>query len=195
MVVFSHRAAEISFWATVGVWGVGERVLTFPQDLRARAWRSRQDTGSYYWILTGIIAGFAAGLALAAGHVLSLPGPLAWLVVGLIVAWTGMLLRWWAVLTLGQCFTTRVMVVQEQRVISSGPYRMVRHPSYLGVLILFLGLGVALGSLASAVVMVVLPAIGLVRRIRVEEAVLCAGLGDSYLEYCNGRARLVPGVW
>jgi protein-S-isoprenylcysteine O-methyltransferase Ste14 len=73
-----------------------------------------------------------------------------------------MLLRWWAVLTLGHCFTTKVMVVQEQRVISSGPYRMVRHPSYLGVLILFLGLGAALGSLASAVVMVVLPAIGLV---------------------------------
>lgn len=72
---------------------------------------------------------------------------------------------------------------------------LVRHPSYLGVLILLFGLGLALGDLASALAMVVLPTMGLLWRIRVEEAALRAGLGDRYIEYCKGRARLIPGLW
>ena len=193
-LVLSQPAAEIPFGVTAAVWVIGERILSF-RDLRSGAWKSKQDAGSVIAVAAGIVAGFGAGLALASGHGLSLPDPVVWLVVGLIIAWAGMLLRLWAVLTLGRFFTTTVMVRPEQTVVTSGPYRFVRHPSYLGLLILLFGLGLALGDLASAVVMVVLPTIGLVWRIKVEEAALRAGLGDSYVEYCNGRARLVPGVW
>ena len=79
--------------------------------------------------------------------------------------------------------------------VTGGPYRFVRHPSYLGVLILLLGLGLALGDGASAAAMIALPTLGLMWRIRVEEAALRAGLGVSYVEYCQGRARLIPGIW
>ena len=99
--------------------------------------------------------------------------------LGLVIAWAGMLLRLWAVRTLGGSFTTTVVVRPEQAIIATGPYRYVRHPSYLGLLILFLGLGLTLGDLASAVAIVVLPAIALVWRIRVEEAALRAGLGST----------------
>jgi protein-S-isoprenylcysteine O-methyltransferase Ste14 len=63
------------------------------------------------------------------------------------------------------------------------------------VLILLGGFGLALGDLASATVMVVLPALGLMWRIRVEEAALRTGLRDSYVEYYRGRSRLVPWIW
>ena len=105
-----------------------------------------------------------------------------------------MLLRGWAVLTLGRSFTTVVVVRPEQEIIAAGPYRYLRHPSYLGPLILLFGLGLTLGGLASAMALVVLPAIVLVWRIGVEEAVLRAELGSSYAEYCKGRARLIPGI-
>lgn len=187
-------ATEIPFWVTVGVWGIGERILTF-RDFRSGAWKGKQDGGSYIWVVAGVFGGFAAGIALAAVHAFTLPVPVVWLVFGLVVAWAGMLLRLWAVLSLGRFFTTRVQVLAEQRVVTGGPYRLVRHPAYLGLLILFFGLGLALGDLASAVVMIVLPAIGLVKRIVVEEAALRAGLGDRYIEYCDGRARLIPGIW
>lgn len=120
---------------------------------------------------------------------------MVWVVLGLVVACAGMLLRLWAVLTLGRSFTTRVQVRSEQQVVTKGPYRVVRHPSYLGLLVLFLGLGFSLGDLASAAALVLLPTIGLVRRIAVEGAALRTGLGERYVEYSKGRSRLIPGVW
>ena len=193
-LVFSQPAAEILFGVTVGTWVIGERILTF-LDLRSGAWRTRQDRGSYLWVTAGVTGGFGLAIALAYRHALSLPGPVVWLALGLVVAWAGMLFRLWAVLALGGSFTTKVLVRSEQRVVATGPYRLVRHPSYLGLLILLLGLGLVLGDLAGAVALVVLPAIGLVKRITVEEAALCAGLGDRYIEYCSGRARLIPAIW
>jgi protein-S-isoprenylcysteine O-methyltransferase Ste14 len=196
-MAFTLNAQPITatpFWLTLVVWAIGERILMV-RDLRWGVWRGRQDRGSFYWVVFGIFSGFIVAIALSSNHALNLPHPAAWLVPGLIVAWAGLLLRVWAVLTLGRSFTTRVVVRSEQRVVASGPYRLVRHPSYLGLLIMFLGLGLALGDLAAAVALVVLPAIGLIRRILVEEAALRDGLGDSYIAYCSGRARLIPGVW
>ena len=193
-LVLSEPPAEIAFGATVAVWAVAERVLTF-QDLRSGAWRSRQDRGSFLWVVTGILAGFGLAVVLADNNALRLPFPVVWVVVGLVLTWAGLVLRFWAVLTLGRYFTTRVLVQSEQRVVTTGPYRLVRHPSYLGLLMLLLGLGLALGDLAGTVAIVVLPTIGLVRRIVVEEEALRSGLGDGYVEYSRGRSRLIPGVW
>ena len=193
-LVLSQPGAEIAFGVTAAVWVIGERILSF-RDLRSGAWKSRQDVGSYFAVTAGIVGGFAAGLVLAIQQTLVLPDPVLWVVAGLTVAWAGMLLRLWSVLTLGRLFTTTVVVRPEQAVVTSGPYRIVRHPSYLGVLILLAGFGLSLGDLASVAVMVVLPALGLIWRIRVEEAALRDGLGDSYVEYCRGRSRLVPWIW
>ena len=218
-LVLSQPAAEIPFGVTVAVWVIGERILSF-RDLRSGAWKSRQDAGSFLSVTAGVFVGFLASLALASGHALSLPAPVLWVAVGLIIAWAGMLLRLWAVLTLGRLFTTTVVVRAEQTVVTGGPYRFVRHPSYLGVLILLCGLGLALGDLAGAVATVVLPTMGLLCghfdrdhldasvvatvvlptmgllwRIKVEEAALRSELGDRYIEYCKGHARLIPGIW
>lgn len=182
------------YWVTLLVWVIGERVLTF-RDLRSGAWRGGQDRGSFFWLLVTIVAGFGLAFLFAFRHALPLPDPVIWLIAGIAVAWAGMLLRLWAVVTLGRSFTTLVQVRSEQRVVTGGPYRIVRHPSYLGLLVLFLGFGVALGDVASAAALVVLPAIGLVRRIAVEEAALRTGLGDRYAVYSSGRPRLIPGVW
>jgi len=193
-LVVLHPSAKLAWGVTVAIWVVGERILTF-RDLRSGAWRSRQDRGSYFWVVAGVVCGFGVALLLAFREVLILPASMVWLVLGLVVAWAGLLLRLWAVLALGRSFTTTVLVQSEQRVVATGPYRIVRHPSYLGLLILFLGLGVALGDVASTAALVVLPGIGLVRRIAVEEAALQAGLGDEYVAYMRGRARLIPGIW
>jgi protein-S-isoprenylcysteine O-methyltransferase Ste14 len=71
----------------------------------------------------------------------------------------------------------------------------VRHPAYTGLILVFVGFGLALGNWASLLVAAVVPTIGLVYRIRFEERALLDGLGEPYRRFAEGRRRLVPGIW
>jgi protein-S-isoprenylcysteine O-methyltransferase Ste14 len=109
--------------------------------------------------------------------------------------WLGVGLRQWAVWTLGRFFTVEVRVAPDQTVVDDGPYRWVRHPSYTGLLLSLVGLGLALGNWLSVLALAIVPSVGLVIRIRVEERELLVALGDPYREYAARHRRLVPGVW
>jgi protein-S-isoprenylcysteine O-methyltransferase Ste14 len=71
----------------------------------------------------------------------------------------------------------------------------VRHPAYTGLILTFVGIGLALGNWASLLAFVVLPTAGLVVRIRFEERALLAGLGEPYRRFSATRAHVFPGVW
>ena len=109
--------------------------------------------------------------------------------------WAGLAVRVWAIATLGAAFRTTVEVEPGQAVVSSGPYRWVRHPSYTGLLAVVAGFAIATGSWPGLAVAVVLALPALVRRIGIEEAELTRVLGDDYRRYRAGTARLVPRVW
>jgi protein-S-isoprenylcysteine O-methyltransferase Ste14 len=114
---------------------------------------------------------------------------------GLIVMWTGLAIRIWAIVVLGRSFRTTVEVDTDQKVIERGPYRWVRHPSYTGILLVMVGLGLGYGNWPALAILLVLPACVLINRIVVEEAVLTEVLGRAYLDYAAGTKRLVPGLW
>jgi protein-S-isoprenylcysteine O-methyltransferase Ste14 len=116
-------------------------------------------------------------------------------VVGLVLMATGIFVRQWAILTLGRYFTPEVRVRPGQTVVERGPYRWVRHPSYTGLLIFFVGLGPALSDWLSVIVLAVLPAAGLLVRIRSEERALVGALGEDYRRYAANHRRLFPGIW
>ena len=82
-----------------------------------------------------------------------------------------------------------------QPVVSRGPYRRVRHPSYTGLLLILAGFGLACGDWRSVAICLVLPLPALLWRIRVEEAELVRVLGEPYRAYAARTDRLVPGVW
>ena len=114
---------------------------------------------------------------------------------GLLVMWAGLAVRIWAILVLGNSFRTTVEVDTGQHVVDSGPYRWVRHPSYTGIVLLMIGLGLVYGNWPALAILLVLPAGVLIRRIFVEEAVLTEVIGRSYADYAPHTKRLVPGLW
>ena len=109
--------------------------------------------------------------------------------------WSGIGIRQWAIAVLGRFFTVDVRVQPGQTVVDWGPYRWVRHPSYSGMIITFVGMGLALGNWVSLAVLVVVPTAGLIVRIRVEERTLLGSLGEPYRRFAAARPRLFPFLW
>lgn len=116
------------------------------------------------------------------------------LVAGIAVTGTGVFLRRWAIRVLGRYFVCRVLVQPGQAVVSSGPYRWIRHPSYTGLWLEMVGVGLSTGNAVSMATCVLMPLIGITARIKHEERELIAAL-PGYGEYIQGRPRLVPRIW
>lgn len=115
--------------------------------------------------------------------------------IGLGVLCIGFLLRIWAVRTLGASFRTTIETHDGQHVITNGPYKLIRHPSYSGLLLICLGYGIAVQNWISLIIAVLLPAIALLYRIRIEEPELEAALGQEYQDYKKTTKRLIPWIW
>jgi protein-S-isoprenylcysteine O-methyltransferase Ste14 len=113
----------------------------------------------------------------------------------MVLMCAGIAIRQWAVALLGDLFTVDVRVHAGQTVVERGPYRWVRHPSYTGLILTFVGIGLALGNWAALIVLAVLPIAGLVVRIRFEERALLDGLGEPYRRFAASRPHLFPGLW
>ena len=176
------------------LWGIGELVLALTR--RASAGQSR-DQGSLR--LLSIVLWTSMAMAVYAGftHWASFPStivaPLAWL--GLIVLLAGLVLRAWSIRVLSRQFTVDVAIRDDHQLIRSGPYALLRHPSYTGALMCFYGVGLMLGSWASLVLLVIPPTLAFLHRIRVEESVLSLAFPKDYPEYARTTRRLVPYVW
>jgi protein-S-isoprenylcysteine O-methyltransferase Ste14 len=114
---------------------------------------------------------------------------------GMMILLGGLVLRGWSIKTLGDYFTGVVMVSPDQQVITGGPYRVLRHPSYTGFLLACAGVGLASANWVALGAWVLLPLAAVLWRIHAEENALLATLGDRYRAYAGQHKRLVPLVW
>jgi protein-S-isoprenylcysteine O-methyltransferase Ste14 len=180
----------------VWAWILLEVILSI-RDVVRRKGSTANDRGTRIAITFGLVVAYAAAVVVA----LLLRQQAEWmlgswhLIAGEVIAWAGLAIRIWSIIVLGRSFRLTVEVDLDQAIVDRGPYRWVRHPSYTGLLILAIGFGIALGNWASLAILVVLPPIVILRRIRVEEAQLIAVMGQPYLDYAKRTKRLVPGIW
>ena len=164
----------------------------------------RRDRGSLWVITAAAGAGYWCAFMFAAfahahpawraahpGYFLGAWAP--WAGAALTVGGTG--LRLWAVRVLGRFFTRDVRVSADQIVVQSGPYRLIRHPSYTGGLTAALGVGLALGAWPCALSIMAGMLSSFYYRMRVEEAALLDALGAPYAAYRARTKRLIPFVW
>lgn len=182
-------------YAALGVWLIPEWIGGYFQHSEAGA--TRRDRGSHLVLVVSLLAGVAAAFACVSAVPQAGFGPsrdaLFWVGIALMLAGVGF--RWYAIRVLGRFFSRDVATRAGQVVVETGPYRLIRHPSYSGGLLTVLGLGLALGNWLSLLVLLAGSVVGYGYRVRVEERALCEALGASYRDYMKRTRRFVPYLW
>ena len=177
--------------ALFGVTFVAEKIF-----LRGRRVKTNLDRGSLaafdvsgvLSIPPGIVLGFTDyGRLWAFGQYAAAAG------LGIMLAGTA--LRWAAIRALWSYFTVNVSIQAGQRVVKQGLYGLVRHPAYTGLLLRYLGFGLALANWLSAALVFLPLLFATLYRIRVEEKALREHFGEEYAAYANVTKRLVPGIY
>lgn len=193
MIEIASLAGKL-FVALTTLWAASEIWLGWSRHSGDRS-RSR-DSGTLRMLLVTIYLciGIAVWLSSRAdGHFGAVRLPLFW--IGLLLMATGMMLRFWSIRVLADFFTVDVTIREGHELIRRGPYRLLRHPSYTGALMTFLGFGLALGNPWSLLVVMVPVTIAFLWRIRIEEQVLADAFPAQYPEYARQTKRLIPFVW
>jgi len=164
---------------------------TFGQRWVAHRWAERMVLLSIelnlllLWLVAKLLVNRDAGLAPE-----SWSGGLAW--AGLVLAWSGACLAIWAKLTLGRWFSASFAVKQGHELVTHGPYAIVRHPIYAGLLLLGVGLGVAWDT-ALTTAFAALYAVPFWLHTVFEEQMLAEHFGDAWSSYKRRVPRIVPG--
>ena len=192
---FEQPVARVVFDVVLALFVLGELTIRIATT-RNRA-KGTTEWASLGVVIAGFTLGIGGGILIAVyGTWAAIPvGRLALFVAGIAVMVLGLALRAWSVIVLGRNFTVYVQVREEQPVVDTGPYRLLRHPSYTALLLVCLGIGLTLGNWLALAVIVVLPTLAILLRIRVEERALLAGIGEPYRRFAATRKRLIPWVW
>jgi len=187
-----RRRWLVASYAGAAVFFILEAVAREPGEASDLA-ATESDQGTTRQIVAayGLAAGLAPVLArLRAGRLPAASGPAG---VGVMAA--GLAVRAWSMRTLGAYYSRTLRTTSDQRVVEHGPYRVIRHPGYLGSIIVWTGFALASGSAAAALGVAALMGNAYGRRIASEEAMLTGRFGSAYADYSQRTKRLIPFIW
>jgi protein-S-isoprenylcysteine O-methyltransferase Ste14 len=115
--------------------------------------------------------------------------------IGLLLIITGMIIRFIAIYSLGRFFTVDLTIKDNHKIKKDGLYRLLRHPSYSGSLLSFLGYGLSLNDWISLMVIFIPVTIAFLYRIRIEEKLLTDQFGNDYIDYMKKTNCLIPFIY
>ena len=153
------------------------------------------DKGSL-WVLYGLITlGYVLSFAIGATKIGRMNGWNTFFAVGVVLVVIGLIIRITSLLTLKHYFTYSVSTIENHKLIEAGLYKSIRHPGYLGQLLIFLGISISVSNWASILLMMIPVSIGYLYRIKVEETFMVAQMGDNYLNYQKRTKRIIPRIY
>lgn len=164
--------------------------------VRSKGNSANKDQGSIVWLNLTIY--FCVGIAIALnilglGNIYELGMTVRW--IGLCIIVLGIIIRWTAILTLRKYFTTNVAIREDHRLIQSGMYKFIRHPSYSGSIISFLGLGLVFANWLALIILIIPITFMFKQRIRIEERALEEAFGEEYRNYHASTWQLFPWIF
>ncbi len=166
-----------------------ELMLALIKRSKKRSVKIRNDKGSFIIIWLIITLGFTGGFFL------SKPVNDFWVGFGFVIIIGGLLIRWIAILQLGKSFTVDVAIQKIANLKTDGIYKRIRHPSYLGIMLVVAGFSLIMSSIYSFLIFVVPVFLAVNYRISIEEKVLINEFGDSYPEYISKTKKLIPFIY
>jgi protein-S-isoprenylcysteine O-methyltransferase Ste14 len=186
---------EFIFQTLAGIWVIGEVLIALFTTTRGGE-RKIQDRGTQIILWVVIIASFKLDDWMHSFLPADMPGSHSWLrpaALGILILGLG--IRAAAIVTLGSAFSANVATHAGQRLQRSGLYALVRHPSYLGLELIFLAYALHTRTWACFAVVLVPPTLAVLYRIHVEETALRLAFGADYEDYSRSTKRLIPGVY
>ena len=169
------------------------------------SWRQKQNRKheivksgdkSSIWILTILIGiGYLLSFSIGATRTGRIYHWDIFFTIGAILIVVGLIIRIISILTLKQHFTYTVTKIENHELIETGIYKSIRHPGYLGQIIIFIGISTSLSNWLSIVFMIVPVLIGYIYRIKTEERFMTEQMGQKYIDYQKRTKRLIPMVF
>ena len=153
------------------------------------------DKGSLWLLYILITIGYALSFSVGATKIGRMNHWDAFFAVGVVLTVIGLMIRIQSMLTLKQYFTYSVSQVENHELVETGLYKTVRHPGYLGQLMIFGGISISLANWFAVLLMMIPIAIGYIYRINVEEDFMIEQMGESYLNYQKRTKRIIPMIY
>lgn len=167
-------------------------------NLRQRS-KSKVTTSSdksSLWCLYGLITlGYVLSFSIGATRIGRIYDWNTFFIVGMALFLIGFTIRIHSLMTLKQYFTYTVGKVEDHKLIETGLYKFIRHPGYLGQLIIFIGISTSISNWLSILVMMIPVSIGYIYRIKVEESFMVEQMGEDYLNYQKRTKRIIPMLY
>ena len=163
--------------------------------IRKRNIVSSGDKGSI-WILFILIGiGYFLSFRIAATKIGRIYHWDLFFMAGVLLIMVGLIIRIMSILKLKQHFTYTVTEIEHHELIETGLYKNIRHPGYLGQLLIFMGTALSFSNWLSVILMMIPVMIGYLSRIIIEERFMINQLGQKYIDYQKRTKRLIPKIY
>jgi protein-S-isoprenylcysteine O-methyltransferase Ste14 len=116
-------------------------------------------------------------------------------ITGFALFVSGLVLRWVAILSLKRSFTVKISILENHQLKTDGVYRWMRHPSYTGLLLYYVGLGLVMNNIISILLLLLVNGLTLYQRIPLEEQALAEHFGEQWVSFAAKTKRLIPGIY
>jgi protein-S-isoprenylcysteine O-methyltransferase Ste14 len=176
------------------LYGFYEVLMNLRQRSKSKV-TTASDKSSLWWLYSLITLGYALSFSIGATKIGRIYEWNTFFAIGMAFFVIGLIIRIHSKLTLKQYFTYSVAKVENQKIIETGLYKFIRHPGYLGQLIIFIGISTSLSNWLSVLVMMIPIILGYLYRIKVEEKFMLEQLGEDYLNYQERTKRLIPMIY